>query len=110
MTDAAAAPAFADRMMVGATFIRVSLENARISDSHAMGAVFDDCDARRLTFENVNLAGARFHDVNLSDATIESANLTGLTITRATLDGMTINGILVTDLLDAWDARRDEEE
>ena len=88
-----------DRFLVGSSFTRVSLKDARISESHMMGAVLDDVNAAGMGFENVNLSGARFHDVNLSGVRIEYANLSGLAIADVILDGMTIDGHLVSDLL-----------
>ena len=81
-----------------------------------------DADLSASTFRNVNLAGSVFEDVNLSNTTVRNASLagaviegsdvSGVRITRAnltnvaikdsTLEGMTIDGILVTELPDAY--------
>jgi DNA-binding MarR family transcriptional regulator len=66
------------------------VNNADCSESR-----FDDVNLQVASFTNVNLGGARFSDVNLASATIDDANLTG----------MAINGLLVTDLLRAFDNR-----
>jgi uncharacterized protein YjbI with pentapeptide repeats len=86
----------------GARFYAV-MTNAKFKDTNLSGADFED----------VSLASARFHDVNISGATITNANLSGLTIRGATLadakiedadlTGMRINGVLVSDLFDAYE-------
>ncbi|MGB3502376.1 MAG: pentapeptide repeat-containing protein [Mesorhizobium sp.] len=53
-------------------------------DANLCGSVFDD----------VNLTGARFHNTKMQDVTIE----------ESCIAGMRINGILVTDLLELYDA------
>jgi uncharacterized protein YjbI with pentapeptide repeats len=78
----------------------LNVHDADLSESRFAGvklakASFDDVNLQTSSFTNVNLGGARFHDVNLASATIADANLTG----------MTINGLLVTDLLRAFENR-----
>jgi uncharacterized protein YjbI with pentapeptide repeats len=77
-----------------------SVSNARLTGStfHNVclgGAAFDDINLQDSTFHNINLAGARFEDVNMSNVQISNVHLTG----------MTINGILVADLLKAYQSQ-----
>jgi len=53
---------------------------------------FDDVNLESTEFTNANLAATRFSNVNFSHASIDDADLTG----------MKINGILVSDLLSAY--------
>jgi uncharacterized protein YjbI with pentapeptide repeats len=78
--------------LAGSEFINVNLSGAKFHDVNLSGAEFAD----------VNLAGARFEDVALKDVVIRNANCTGLTIEDACYEHMRIDGILVTDLLDAY--------
>ncbi len=63
---------------------------------------FDDVDLSATVFLNVNLRGSKMDDVNLAGSTITNANCRDLSISDSALDGMTIDGILVTDLLKAY--------
>jgi uncharacterized protein YjbI with pentapeptide repeats len=53
-------------------------------------------------FTDVNLAGSMFKDVNLKDTIIEDADLTGVRIGNVNLKGATLDGILIEDLLKAY--------
>lgn len=55
-----------------------------------------DFDMTGSVFDDVNLTGARFHNVKLQDATIEESCVAGLRI----------NGILVTELLETYEAAK----
>ncbi|MGB6119334.1 MAG: pentapeptide repeat-containing protein [Mesorhizobium sp.] len=59
-------------------------QTLNVVDQNLCGSVFDD----------VNLTGARFHNTKMQDVTIE----------ESCIAGMRINGILVTDLLELYDA------
>ncbi|RED13824.1 pentapeptide repeat-containing protein [Pontivivens insulae] len=92
--------------MTGAHFDGVKLDDARlwtlmrnasVEESNLQGCRFDDVNLAEATYENVNLSGARFNNINFTNATITDANLSG----------MRIDGILVTDLLAAYEARQD---
>lgn len=74
---------------------RADLTDSRFSDVKLTKARFHDVNLQGATFTDVNLGGVRFDDVNLAGATIEHANL----------KGMSINGILVTDLIRAFESR-----
>ena len=71
------------------------LTNATFGDTNLAGASFDD----------VNLSGAAFANVNLSGARIENANLADADIRNANYAGMRIEGVLVTELLEAYGER-----
>jgi uncharacterized protein YjbI with pentapeptide repeats len=83
--------------------VRESLEASKCD---LAGSTFDDVNLANVVLENVNLSGGRFHDVNLSRLQITNACCHDVAISDAALDGMTINGILVTDLLAAYEAKR----
>lgn len=65
-------------------------------------ATFSDTNLVRASFDDVNLGAARFHNINLQCATFDNINFSNARITNANLTGMTINGILVSDLLEAY--------
>lgn len=48
------------------------------------------------------MQGIVFDDVNMSEVTITNANLTNCRIDDANLTGMTINGVLVSELFEAY--------
>ncbi|HSI58277.1 MAG TPA: pentapeptide repeat-containing protein [Ideonella sp.] len=73
---------------------------SRFSDIDLSESLFDDVNLQRATFENTTLAGARFRDVSLKDVSVEDAGL----------EGMTINGILVSELLLAYEASQAPRE
>jgi len=78
------------------------MENGTFRDSNLRKAVFDDVNLEQSTFENVNLSRSQYNNVNLSDASFANLNLSNTEVRDAKLDGMKINGVLVTDLFDAW--------
>jgi len=57
------------------------------------------------------MCGSSFADINMSGWRVEDglrlskANLAGATIAGCRYDGMTVDGILLSDLLDAYHAR-----
>ena len=61
---------FDGRVMAGAKFTNVSLENAVFEDVNLSGAVF----------QNINLSGASFRDINLSQVTLEDCGIAGMQI------------------------------
>jgi uncharacterized protein YjbI with pentapeptide repeats len=70
------------------------------------GCSFRNVNISGATFENVNISGCKVLDVNLSGLKITKTNLQGAAISESRLDGMSINGILVTDLLAAYEASK----
>ncbi len=79
-------------------------EHLNVSETDVSGSKFDDVNFSGATFENVNMSGWRVNNVNLSGLRITRANLAGAAISDARMNGMTINGILVSDLLAAYQA------
>lgn len=75
------------------------IDKSRFTDVSMQSVEFDDINMRSCVFHNINLTGARFDDVNMSGVEISNANLAN----------MRINGILVTDLLDSFNASRPAE-
>ena len=71
------------------------LADSRFSNAKLTKANFADVNLQGSIFSNSNLGGARFANVNLGSVTIQDANLTG----------MAINGMLVTDLIRAFENR-----
>lgn len=73
---------FDGKVMAGAKFTNVSLENA----------VFDDVNLAGASFTNINLSGAVFRDISLRNAKIEDSSLEGLTI-----EGQEIEALLAAE-------------
>ena len=73
------------------------VEHAKLTGSH-----FTDVCLGDAKFENVSLANSKFHDVNMSNACLDYINMANVEITDSNIKGMKINGILVQDLLDAY--------
>jgi uncharacterized protein YjbI with pentapeptide repeats len=94
---------FSNCMLAKSTFHRVAFGQASVTDSSLAGAKFDDVNLGQAGFENINLAGAKFHNINLSGATFRDINFANVDIADANLTSMKINGILVTDLLAAYE-------
>ena len=97
----------------GRTFARVvpnatQEAKAQVSEMQALHVtklyLTTDGSAYGAAIEDANLSGWKVHDVNLSGLKITQANLQGASIRDSRIDGMTINGILVTDLLAAYQA------
>ena len=61
---------FQNRVMTGAKFTDVDVENA----------VFDDVNLKGVRFNNVNMEGAVFTDINLKDASITESCIEGLMV------------------------------
>jgi hypothetical protein len=78
----------------------ISVRNADLADSR-----FSDAKLTKAHFNDVNLQGSTFTKTNLGGARLVDVNLAGVTIQDANLTGMTINGILVTDLIRAFENR-----
>jgi uncharacterized protein YjbI with pentapeptide repeats len=68
---------------------------SRFQDVDLSDCVFDDVNLQRARFENVALTGAQLRNVNLSHVSIDDANL----------EGMKINGVLVVDLIRAYEGK-----
>lgn len=71
-------------------------------DANLAGSTFCNVDLHEATFRDVNLRKSQFEDIAFTGATIRNASLEGVSIEDANYTGMRIDGILVTDLLQAY--------
>ena len=71
------------------------LTDSQFASSQLIKTRFEDVSLQESTFTNADLGNTRFFDVNLAGEVIQDANLTG----------MAINGMLVTDLIRAFENR-----
>lgn len=94
---------------VSATNVKIS--DANLSDLEINGAQMGGAYIHNIGMPpkghphydaNARQRPLRFEDCNLEGSTITNCNLANLNISACTLTGMTINGILVEDLLDAY--------
>ena len=74
------------------------LTASRFSDAQLENSSFVNVALQRSSFTDVNLAGASFADVDLSDVCITDSNVSG----------MRINGVLLSDLIRAYEENRRE--
>jgi uncharacterized protein YjbI with pentapeptide repeats len=85
---------------------QVELKNSRdqlvVHDSDLAESHISDTKLSKCSFTNVNLQRSSFRDVNLSDASFTDVNLTNVSISDSNVTGMTINGVLVSDLIQAY--------
>lgn len=86
------------------------LNNARFEGSIMAAVAFDDVNLQEASFENINLSSSTFHDINFSNTRISYANLSGVQISDVNLEGMTIDGILVSDLLNAYEKLKEKSD
>jgi uncharacterized protein YjbI with pentapeptide repeats len=75
----------------------LAVENANLEAS-----TFTDVNLANTVFENVRLEGATFTDICMGSVTIRDGSLRRLTIEECDIEGMRINGVLVSDLLEAY--------
>ncbi len=81
----------------------VVLKNAKFSDSNLESCTFDDVDLSHSTYENINLSNSKFNNINMSNASFTNLSLENADISNANLIGMKINGVLVSDLFEAYE-------
>lgn len=103
---------FSHCRMAGATFNDVDLSTACCSNVKLSGASLTDVDLSEVKINGANLSnisiedaklnGASLQNVDLSGVKLCNANLSNLSIEDANLAGMSIDGVLVTELLDAY--------
>jgi len=116
---------FPDIKYKGAVFTAADMSMAHFSGVNLTGATFyallenahfSDCSLENTQFEDTNMSGVRIHNADLAESSISSANLTNASITNANLanvkienvnlTGMTIDGILVSDLIKAFEDQK----
>ena len=90
----------------GSIYDDVNMSGSTIDNVNLAGCSFRNVNISGATFENVNISGCKVLDVNLSGLKITKTNLQGAAISESRLDGMSINGILVIDLLAAYEASK----
>ena len=80
-------------------------EILHVHDSDVTDSHFANASLLRCRFQNVNFRQSKFTGVDFSEVSLADVNLTNASIAGANLTGMTIDGILVSDLLAAYQAR-----
>lgn len=94
--------------MQNSNFDGVNLADSRFY-AVLTNALFTHSHMQAAHFENVNLSEAVLHDINMAGAVLGNINLSGVTISNANLTGMTINGVLVTELLAAYEEQNSRD-
>ena len=74
------------------------VHDSDITDSHFANVKLANC-----RFQNVNFGQSHFTHVNFSEAKFDDVNMMNASITCANLAGMRINGILVSDMIQAYE-------
>jgi uncharacterized protein YjbI with pentapeptide repeats len=64
---------------------------------------FIDVNLKSARFDNVNLTDASFSNIALVGVNFSNVNMSNATITHAGIRGMKIHGVLVTDLIAAYE-------
>ncbi|MFK8075715.1 MAG: pentapeptide repeat-containing protein [Granulosicoccus sp.] len=82
------------------------VEEGRFNDSNLRKSTFNDVNLEESIYENVNLNGARYNNVNLANSSFSNLNLSNVEISDANLQGTRINGVLVSELFEAWEKSR----
>ena len=89
-----------DALEVSARTVRAS----NFRDVDLSGSTFDDVRLAASTFENVELSKCVFVDASLRGTRITNADLRDVEIADAQVSGMRIEGVLVTDLFEAYES------
>ena len=76
----------------------------KIEHASHPGSSFVDAALSGSIFQDVGLQQATFENVALTDAVFKNVCLAGVSIVDANLEGTRIDGVLVTDLLQAYQA------
>ena len=78
----------------GSAFDDVAMARSRMSNA----------DLSMLSLRNANVRGAVFEDVDLTGASFRNTRLADVELADCCVDGMRIDGVLVTELLKAYEA------
>lgn len=81
------------------------IEDSRFINVGMARVEFDNVDLTDATFNNTNMSRVSFHGINFDSATFKAVGLTNVTIDDCALEGMKIGGILVTDMMDAYNEK-----
>jgi uncharacterized protein YjbI with pentapeptide repeats len=87
--------------------IDAQLSNSRFRDVDLSAAGFLDAKLARATFCDVDLSEAMFDDVSFRRARFSGVDFSGAAIVDSDLTEMRIDGVLVSELFDAYRARRE---
>jgi uncharacterized protein YjbI with pentapeptide repeats len=63
---------------------------------------FDNVNLSDASFNNINMSRVSFHGINFDGAKFTAVGFTNVTIDDCELAGLKIRGILVTDMMDAY--------
>jgi PhnB protein len=77
-----------------------------VTNSDLSRSGFTNTSLREAQFTDVNLAKAKFTNINLSDATFSDVNLANVAIKDCNVSGMKIQGVLVSELLKAYEKHK----
>ncbi len=107
----------------GSRFVDVNLAGAEFDNVNLSGAKFNNVNLSDITIQFAQVGGAIFReidlppdevakqarqravsftDMTLCDSTFRNVNLSNVQIINCDVQGMKIDGVLVTDLLDAY--------
>jgi uncharacterized protein YjbI with pentapeptide repeats len=86
--------------------IQAVRERLQVTDADVSESEFGNARLAKTSFENVDMSNCRMSDVNLAGTAITNVNLKHVAISDANTEGMTIEGILVSDMLLAYRAKR----
>jgi|SaaInl7_100m_RNA_FD_contig_71_196125_length_2361_multi_3_in_0_out_0_3 uncharacterized protein YjbI with pentapeptide repeats len=82
------------------------IDDSRFDDVGMARTEFDNVSLADAKFNNVNMSGATFHGIELRNAKFTHVGLNDVELSDCTLEGTRINGILVTDMLEAYQERQ----
>jgi uncharacterized protein YjbI with pentapeptide repeats len=118
---------FNDVNMDGTTFTNVCLSNAKFQSINLAKSRFHDINFSDVTFTAAQIGGTifkhigpppdkdgkqarqrpvTFEEMMLCDSVFRRVDLSNVQITECNITGMKINGILVSDLLDAYNRQK----
>jgi len=103
-------------MLDGSTFNDVAMKSVKITNANLSDLEIEGAQLGGAFIHNVGMPPVghplydatakqrplRFEDCYLADSTIPNCNLSGIVIDDCNVTGMKINGILLEDLLDAY--------
>ncbi len=78
------------------------IDDSRFDDVSMARVEFDNVNLADASFHNINMSGASFHGVELRNARFIHVGLNHVELSDCTLAGTRINGILVSDMLQAY--------
>jgi uncharacterized protein YjbI with pentapeptide repeats len=110
----------------GVRFQNANLANANFNDVNLAGATLHDINFSDVTFSAAQFGGTvfkhlglppgstekqrgiTFEEADMNDSVFRDVNLSNVAIEKCNTSGMTIDGILVSDLLEAWQLSKQE--